>query len=173
MIKRGKLDLFTQKNLQCCMYECIPGVGWRGNKLCMLEGCDNTAAPAALGEHSWEHLEQPHPWLGGFAGALAAPRGSGAVPTCPQCAFPGVFMFPRAFGARLRGSTQHNTIAEVVHCFCTTPDGNFNAWLQITNVFCCGTLIKLLLPASALCGVKGPAPPPRHSDANGLCAGFP
>lgn len=73
MIKRGKLDLFTQKNLQCCMYECIPGVGWRGNKLCVLEGYDNTAAPAALGEHSWEHLEQPHPWPGGFAGALGAP----------------------------------------------------------------------------------------------------
>lgn len=28
--------------------------------------------------------------------------------------------------------------------------GNCNAWLQITNVFCCGTLIKLLFPAGAL-----------------------
>lgn len=40
-------------------------------------------------------------------------------------------------------------------------DGNFNAWLQITNVFCCGTLIKLLFPAAVLwcCEWRGPSPP--------------
>lgn len=46
---------------------------------------------------------------------------------------------------------------------CGRPNGNCNAWLQITNVFCCGTLIKLLFPAGALwCSEWSPplAPPP-------------
>lgn len=43
-----------------------------------------------------------------------------------------------------------HAVTEAAGGFCVTPDGSFNAWLQITNVFCCGTLIKLLLPAGVL-----------------------
>lgn len=68
-----------------------------------------------------------------------------------------------AEGLRCRGSSRGRETSPGVggrSLLCDT-DGNCNAWLQITNVFCCGTLIKLLFQL-VHCGAvngEGPAPP--------------
>lgn len=77
-------------------------------------------------------------------------------------------------GGAPRANPVGHTIREAADYFCKTPAGNFNAWLQITHVFCCGTLIKLLLPAGVLwcCECSGlparpcsPSPPFRCKSA--------
>lgn len=112
-----------------------------------------------------------------FLGCIGAVHLTGHFHACPAYGAPVGYFAASLFGggftrASAGGAPRANpvkrTIMEADDYFCMTPDGNFNAWLQITNVFCCGTLIKLLLPAGVLwcCEWSGlpaaPAPPPRH-----------
>lgn len=80
---------------------------------------------------------------GGFHACLAcgAPAGSLAA---------GLPLAGVSAGGAPRAEPVKHAVTEAADYFCMAPDGNFNAWLQITNVFCCGTLIKLLLPAGVL-----------------------
>lgn len=148
--------------------------------------------------HAWPAPAEALAWPRGAGVALAGgeERGSGpGMASCCPCH--AVLLLPArawapahacgclapalCWGCLVRGGQSGETLdasRKETDYFCMTRDENFNAWLQITNVFCCGTLIKLLLPAGVLSCCEWsvlaarPAPPPRHSDANWHCAHF-
>lgn len=93
-----------------------------------------------------------------------------AVPWGCAAAFPGLPRSPPGGslvllallppeGLRCRGSSRGRETSPGVG---GRSDGNWNAWLQITNVFCCGTLIKLLFQL-VHCGAVNGAGPARPS----------